>query len=53
LLFNRPAPRFERSRRAVKLDDPNFTATMFANLFGVEDDTYKLIWWRGRRQNAD
>jgi heme/copper-type cytochrome/quinol oxidase subunit 3 len=45
--------RFKRSRRAVKLDDPSFNAAIFANLFDGEDDTYNLIWSRGRRQNAD
>ena len=25
----------------------------FANLFDGEDDTYNLIWSRGRRQNTD
>jgi uncharacterized protein (DUF736 family) len=46
-------PRFKGSRRAVKLDDTSFNAAIFANLFGGEGDTYKLVWWRGRRQNAD
>jgi hypothetical protein len=46
-------PRFKRSRRAVKLDDPSFNSAILANLFDGEDDTYKLIWPRGRRQNAD
>jgi uncharacterized protein (DUF736 family) len=37
-------PRFKRSHRAVKLDDPNFNPAIFTNLFDGEDDTSKLIW---------
>ena len=35
---------------SVKLDDPSFTAPIFANLFADEDgDGYSLIWSRGRK----
>jgi uncharacterized protein (DUF736 family) len=36
-----------------KLDDPSFNAPIFADLFDGDDDTYNLIWSRGRRQNTD
>jgi uncharacterized protein (DUF736 family) len=42
-----------RDYLSVKLDDPSFNAPIFANLFDGEDDTYNLIWSRGRRQNND
>ena len=42
-----------RDYLSVKLDDPSFNAPIFANLFDGEDDTYNLIWSRGRRQNGD
>jgi uncharacterized protein (DUF736 family) len=42
-----------RDYLSVKLDDPSFIAPIFANLFDGEDDTYNLIWSRGRRQNGD
>jgi uncharacterized protein (DUF736 family) len=42
-----------RDYLSVKLDDPSFTAPIFANLFDGDDDTYNLIWSRGRRQNSD
>ena len=42
-----------RDYLSVKLDDPSFNAPIFANLFDGEDDTYNLIWSRGRRQNSD
>lgn len=36
----------------LKLDDPSFTAPIFANLFDEEGtDTYSLIWSRQRRAN--
>ncbi len=41
-----------RDYLSVKLDDPSFNAPIFANLFDGEDDTYNLIWSRGRRQNG-
>jgi uncharacterized protein (DUF736 family) len=42
-----------RDYLSVKLDDPSFKAPIFANLFDGEDDTYNLIWSRGRHQNSD
>ena len=42
-----------RDYLSVKLDDPSFNAPIFANLFDGEDDTWNLIWSRGRRQNGD
>ena len=42
-----------RDYLSVKLDDPSFTAPIFANLFDGDDDTYNLIWSRGRRPNGD
>ena len=41
-----------RDYLSVKLDDPSFTAPIYANL--VEDgDTFTLIWSRSRKQNGD
>ena len=46
-----------RDYLSLKLDDPSFTAPIYANLFDdtvVEgEESYALIWSRGRRQNAD
>ena len=43
-----------RDYLSVKLDDPSFTAPIYANLFDDEDgDGYTLIWSRTRRQSAD
>ena len=43
-----------RDYLAVKLDDPSFTAPIYANLFDDEDgDGYSLIWSRGRKPNGD
>ena len=44
-----------RSYLGLKLDDPSFTAPIFANLFDDEDgDGYSLIWSRpSGRRNAD
>jgi uncharacterized protein (DUF736 family) len=43
-----------RDYLSVKLDDPSFTAPIFANLFDDEDGkTYNLIWSRARRTNGD
>ena len=42
----------ERDYLSVKLDDPSFTAPIFANLFDDEgEDTYSLIWSRPNRAN--
>ena len=41
-----------RDYLSVKLDDPSFTAPIYANL--VEDgETFSLIWSRSRKQNGD
>ena len=41
-----------RDYLSVKLDDPSFTAPIYANL--VEDgEAFALIWSRTRRQNGD
>ena len=41
-----------RDYLSVKLDDPSFTAPIYANL--VEDgDAFALIWSRGRKQSGD
>jgi uncharacterized protein (DUF736 family) len=42
----------DRDYLSVKLDDPSFTAPIYANL--VEDgDTFTLIWSRSRKRNGD
>ena len=35
-----------RDYLGLKLDDPSFTAPIFANLFSDEGDTYSLVWSR-------
>jgi uncharacterized protein (DUF736 family) len=43
-----------RDYLSVKLDDPSFTAPIYANLFNDEDgETFTLIWSRSRKQNGD
>lgn len=43
-----------RDYLSLKLDDPSFTAPIFANLFDDEDSkTYNLIWSRARKSNND
>ena len=43
-----------RDYLSVKLDDPSFTAPIFANLFDDEDGkSYNLIWSRARRPNGE
>ena len=44
-----------RDYLSVKLDDPSFTAPIYANLFEDEDgEAHSLIWSRpSRRQNGD
>ncbi|WP_137931640.1 DUF736 domain-containing protein [Mesorhizobium comanense] len=43
-----------RDYLGLKLDDPSFTAPIFANLFDDEDgEGYSLIWSRPSRRNAD
>ncbi len=36
----------DRAYHSVKLDDPSFTAPIYANLFEGEDGDYALIWSR-------
>ena len=46
-----------RDYLGLKLDDPSFTAPIYANLFDdtvIEgEESYSLIWSRSRRQNGD
>ncbi|RTL70001.1 MAG: DUF736 domain-containing protein [Hyphomicrobiales bacterium] len=43
-----------RDYLGLKLDDPSFTAPIFANLFDDEDgEGYSLIWSRPGRRNAE
>ena len=43
-----------RDYLSVKLDDPSFTAPIFANLFDDDDGkSHNLIWSRARRTNGD
>jgi uncharacterized protein (DUF736 family) len=43
-----------RDYLSLKLDDPSFTAPIFANLFDDEEaDTYTLIWSRPSKRNGD
>ena len=46
-----------RGYLSLKLDDPSFTAPIYANLFddtAIEgEESYSLIWSRARRQNGD
>ena len=43
-----------RNYLGLKLDDPSFTAPIYANLFDDEDgEGYTLIWSRPNRRNAD
>ena len=43
-----------RDYLSVKLDDPSFTAPIYANLFEDEDGQgYSLIWSRGRKANSE
>ena len=44
----------DRPYLSVKLDDPSFTAPIFANLFDDEDGkTYNLIWSRARKASGE
>ena len=43
----------DRSYLSVKLDDPSFTAPIFAQLFEGEDAEYDLVWSRQSRRAAD
>ncbi|MBB4383341.1 DUF736 domain-containing protein [Bradyrhizobium sp. SBR1B] len=43
-----------RDYLSLKLDDPSFTAPIFANLFDDEDgEGFSLIWSRPSRRNGD
>ena len=43
-----------RDYLSLKLDDPSFTAPIFANLFDDEDgESYTLIWSRPSKRNGD
>jgi len=44
----------DREYLGLKLDDPSFTAPIYANLFDDEGgDTYSLIWSRPSRRNGE
>ena len=44
----------DRPYLSVKLDDPSFTAPIFANLFADEDGkTFNLIWSRARKASGE
>ena len=42
-----------RDYLGLKLDDPSFTAPIYANLFDDEDGGFSLIWSRPTRRNGD
>jgi uncharacterized protein (DUF736 family) len=43
-----------RDYLSLKLDDPSFTAPIYANLFDDEDsETFSLIWSRPNKRNGD
>ena len=43
-----------RDYLGLKLDDPSFTAPIYANLFDDEDgETFSLIWSRPSRRNGE
>jgi uncharacterized protein (DUF736 family) len=43
-----------RDYLGVKLDDPSFTAPIYANLFDDEsEDSFSLIWSRQPKRNGD
>ena len=43
-----------RDYLSVKLDDPSFTAAIYANLFDDESgDGFTLLWSRSRQRNGD
>jgi uncharacterized protein (DUF736 family) len=43
-----------RDYLSLKLDDPSFTAPIYANLFEDEDgEAYSLIWSRGRKPSGE
>jgi uncharacterized protein (DUF736 family) len=42
-----------RDYLSVKLDDPSFTAPIYANLVEDDAESFNLIWSRSRKQNGD
>jgi uncharacterized protein (DUF736 family) len=43
-----------RDYLSVKLDDPSFTAPIYANLFyDADGETFNLIWSRSRKRNGE
>jgi uncharacterized protein (DUF736 family) len=42
-----------RDYLSVKLDDPSFTAPIYANLVEDDGESFTLIWSRSRKQNGD
>lgn len=43
-----------RAYLGLKIDDPSFTAPIYANLFDDEGgDTYSLIWSRSNRRGGE
>ena len=43
-----------RDYLGLKIDDPSFTAPIYANLFQDDDsDTFILIWSRSNKRNGD
>ena len=52
--WSRKSQQGERPYLSVKLDDPSFTAPIYANLFDDEDgEGYSLIWSRPNGRRAD
>lgn len=43
----------DRDYLSVKLDDPSFTAPIYANLFDEDDGSAVLIWSRPTKRNGD
>jgi uncharacterized protein (DUF736 family) len=43
----------DRPYLSVKLDDPSFTAPIFAQLFAGEGDSHDLVWSRQSRRGGD
>ncbi len=41
----------KRPYLSVKLDDPSFTAPIFAQLFAGDEGEYDLVWSRQNRRN--
>ncbi|MBV9527498.1 MAG: DUF736 family protein [Sphingomonas sp.] len=49
-----PQPQEQRRLTGLKLDDPSFTAPIYANLFDDEDGkSYNLIWSRPNKRSGD